>query len=235
VSTGTIGRAGFGSGGHKEAFMDKTDRRNAAMTVKLASAYLLFAAFVLPLAAQNQNREEGIAFCYFEEGNDFLYATHSRYPFGTQLVITNPINQAHITVKVGGRPDPGRNALVEISEQAARQLGMDIYSPIWIWVTPVPVEEDKPHVQRPMTGMFRQSGDAVVLGTMTGFVVSHPSLPIGTKIKVTNLIDGRNVTLTVNNRIPASVNRIIEISPAVAQTLGIRNASAPVRIESVVN
>jgi rare lipoprotein A (peptidoglycan hydrolase) len=215
--------------------MDKTDRRNAAMTAKLAGVSVLFAAFVLPLAAQNQNREEGIAFCYFEEGNDFLYATHGRYPFGTQLVITNPINQAHITVKVGGRPDPGRNALVEISEQAARQLGMDIYSPIWIWVTPIRPPEEKPHVQRPLLGMFRQAGNAVVLEGGSGLTASHPSLPIGTKIKVTNTVTGRTAVLTVNNRVPASAARIIEISSVAASMLGIRNPGARVQIESVAN
>ncbi|MDR2434319.1 MAG: septal ring lytic transglycosylase RlpA family protein [Treponema sp.] len=53
-------------------------------------AGLLFVAFALSLAAQQ--REEGVAICY-NEGGDALYATHKTHPFGTKLLVINPVRK----------------------------------------------------------------------------------------------------------------------------------------------
>jgi rare lipoprotein A len=51
--------------------------------------------------------------------------------------------------------------------------------------------------------------------------MAHPTLPFGTKVKVTNLRNGRSVVLTVNDRGPFVGKRIADLSQAAAATLGI--------------
>jgi rare lipoprotein A (peptidoglycan hydrolase) len=50
--------------------------------------------------------------------------------------------------------------------------------------------------------------------------MAHPTLPFGTKVKVTNLRNGRSVVVRVNDRGPFVGHRIGDLSRAAAQTLG---------------
>src|SRR5215468_6831822 len=49
---------------------------------------------------------------------------------------------------------------------------------------------------------------------------AHRTLPLGTKVKVTNKSNGRSVIVTVNDRGPFVRGRIIDMSPAAATVLG---------------
>jgi len=61
---------------------------------------------------------------------------------------------------------------------------------------------------------------------------AHPALPMGTRIKVTNVENGREVTLRVNDRGPYVKGRIVDVSRAAARLLGFaRKGLALVRIE----
>ena len=63
---------------------------------------------------------------------------------------------------------------------------------------------------------------------------AHPSLPLGTRIRVTNLANGRSVVLRINDRGPWAKNRLIDVSYAAAQELRfVREGLARVRIEVV--
>ena len=55
------------------------------------------------------------------------------------------------------------------------------------------------------------------------FTAAHRTLPIGTRVRVTNLRNHRSVIVRINDRGPYSHHRIIDLSPAAAQALGIRN------------
>ncbi len=46
----------------------------------------------------------------------------------------------------------------------------------------------------------------------SGFTAAHPSLPFGTAVTVTNLVNGRSVTVVINDRGPFG-GRIIDLSP----------------------
>jgi rare lipoprotein A (peptidoglycan hydrolase) len=199
---------------------------------KLMIGCLLLMALLPSLAAQQ--REEGIAFCYAGVEADSLYATHQTHPFGAKLIIINPVNKAAITVQVGGRPNPATSALVEISQEAAGKLGIFGDIPTWVWVEAEKQAAAKEHVMRPRLGVFKQHGNAVPQSSGNELTASHTSLPIGSKIKVTRGNNARAVTLTITNRIRASKERIIEISLAAAQALGIRGASE-VFIETTEN
>jgi rare lipoprotein A len=48
---------------------------------------------------------------------------------------------------------------------------------------------------------------------------AHPKLPCGTKLRVTNLRNGKTVRVTVNDHGPSSPDRIIDLSYAAARAL----------------
>jgi rare lipoprotein A len=55
---------------------------------------------------------------------------------------------------------------------------------------------------------------------MNGLTAAHPSLPLGTRVRVTNLRNGRAVIVRVNDRGPVVDGRIIDMSYGAAQILG---------------
>lgn len=61
---------------------------------------------------------------------------------------------------------------------------------------------------------------------------AHRSLPLDTRVRVTNLENGRHVDVTVNDRGPYIDGRVIDLSTRAAQRLGmIKDGLALVRIE----
>jgi rare lipoprotein A len=61
---------------------------------------------------------------------------------------------------------------------------------------------------------------------------AHPTLPLGTRVLVTNLENGRSVEVTINDRGPFVRGRTIDLSHRAAQAIGlIAPGTAPVRIE----
>ncbi len=50
--------------------------------------------------------------------------------------------------------------------------------------------------------------------------MAHRSLPFGTKVKVTNVANGRSVVVRVNDRGPTQPDRIGDVSQAAARSLG---------------
>jgi len=53
---------------------------------------------------------------------------------------------------------------------------------------------------------------------------AHRTLPFGTKVKVTNLANGRSVNVTINDRGPFAPGRIIDVSKKAARKLGMVDA-----------
>jgi rare lipoprotein A len=53
---------------------------------------------------------------------------------------------------------------------------------------------------------------------------AHPSLPFGTKVRVTNLYNGRSVIVRINDRGPFVKGRIIDVSAAAARVLNMINS-----------
>lgn len=61
---------------------------------------------------------------------------------------------------------------------------------------------------------------------------AHRTLPFGTKIRVTNLANGRRVVLRVNDRGPYRKGRVLDVSHAAARKLGFAKlGTARVRID----
>lgn len=67
-----------------------------------------------------------------------------------------------------------------------------------------------------------------------GFTAAHRTLPFGTRVRVTNLENGRTVTVTITDRGPYVRDRIVDISLAAARALGMQNKGvARVRVEAL--
>jgi rare lipoprotein A len=61
---------------------------------------------------------------------------------------------------------------------------------------------------------------------------AHPSLPFGSRIKVTNLANGKSVEVEITDRGPSAENRIIDLSQGAARALDmIDSGTATVRLE----
>ena len=75
------------------------------------------------------------------------------------------------------------------------------------------------------------SGETYDMYAMTA---AHPDLPFGTPLRVTNVQTGQSVVVRVNDRGPFKPGRIVDVSLAAAQQLGlILNGSAEVAVEVV--
>jgi len=79
-------------------------------------------------------------------------------------------------------------------------------------------------------GKMTASGEAFNMYELTA---AHRTLPFGTILKVTNLANGKSVTVTVNDRGPFRKNRVLDLSYAAAKKIGMLQ-SGTARIQAVI-
>lgn len=70
----------------------------------------------------------------------------------------------------------------------------------------------------PFHGRRTASGERFDMNALTA---AHPSLPFGTRVKVRSLVNGREVTVRINDRGPFTAGRIIDLSHAAARAIGL--------------
>jgi rare lipoprotein A len=67
-----------------------------------------------------------------------------------------------------------------------------------------------------------------------GLTAAHRSLPLGTRLRVTNVANGRSVIVRVNDRGPFVHSRLIDVSLGAAREINmVRSGKAQVRVELV--
>ncbi|MEO1591717.1 MAG: septal ring lytic transglycosylase RlpA family protein [Cyanobacteria bacterium J06632_22] len=82
-------------------------------------------------------------------------------------------------------------------------------------------------------GRRSASGEVFNQNAMTA---AHRTLPFGTRVRVTNLNNGRQVIVRINDRGPFSGGRVIDLSAGAAGAIGLRSAGVgPVQIEVLGN
>jgi rare lipoprotein A len=79
------------------------------------------------------------------------------------------------------------------------------------------------------SGEKTASGERVSPHAMTA---AHKTLPFGSKVRVTNLRNGRSAVVRINDRGPFVRGRIIDVTPAAAHALGF-SGLAPVKLDVV--
>ena len=81
-------------------------------------------------------------------------------------------------------------------------------------------------------GQKTSIGDAYDMFSMTA---AHPTLPLPSYVRVTNVTNGRSVVVRVNDRGPFHADRVIDLSYAAAHRLGyVDSGSAQVEVEQIV-
>ena len=96
--------------------------------------------------------------------------------------------------------------------------------------TAADVEEgDASYYADSLNGNKTASGEPYDKNALTA---AHRSLPFGTRVKVTYLKTGKSVEVVINDRGPHAGNRIIDVSGAAAQALGlVDDGEGKVRLE----
>ena len=79
-------------------------------------------------------------------------------------------------------------------------------------------------------GRATASGEAFDMNKLTA---AHRTLPFGTRLRVTNVDNGKSVVVRVNDRGPFAAGRILDVSLAAAKALGMVEAGVA-RVEIVV-
>ncbi|MEO1004053.1 MAG: septal ring lytic transglycosylase RlpA family protein [Cyanobacteria bacterium J06638_7] len=73
------------------------------------------------------------------------------------------------------------------------------------------------------------NGEVFRPGTLTA---AHRTLPFGTRVRVTNLNNGRSTVVRINDRGPFKGNRVIDLAHGAAHEIGLVSSGlAPVRLE----
>jgi peptidoglycan lytic transglycosylase len=66
----------------------------------------------------------------------------------------------------------------------------------------------------------------------TELTAAHPTLPFGTRLRVTNTTTGKSVTVRVNDRGPYVPGRVVDVSYSAAQALGmVHSGTANVKLD----
>jgi rare lipoprotein A len=73
------------------------------------------------------------------------------------------------------------------------------------------------------------SGEVLRRGTLTA---AHRTLPFGTRVRVTNLLNGNSAVVRINDRGPFHSSRVIDLAHGAATELGVASSGvAQVRLE----
>lgn len=83
-------------------------------------------------------------------------------------------------------------------------------------------------------GFYGRKTASGAVYTGAKLTAAHRTLPFGTRVRVTNLENGRRVVVVVDDRGPYARGRVIDLSPTAARRLGMLNDGlARVRVEVV--
>jgi Lytic transglycolase len=95
----------------------------------------------------------------------------------------------------------------------------------------------RPEARLPWRGKLLQRGALTANGEKFNpneLTAAHPSLPFGTKLRVTNTSNGQSVTVRVNDRGPFVQGRVVDVSYSAARALGMVGAgTAKVKLDVV--
>lgn len=68
---------------------------------------------------------------------------------------------------------------------------------------------------------------------LEGFTAAHRTLPLPSFVKITNTDNNKSVVIKINDRGPSNASELVQITPAVANLLGVNGGRIPVSIEAL--
>lgn len=155
-----------------------------------------------------------------------LTAAHRTLPFETLVRVTNIKNGKSVIVRINDRGPwkPGR--VIDLSYAAAEKIAMtkDGVARVRLDIIDKQTGMASWYGQR-FHGQQTASGD---IYDMNQFTAAHSALPFGALVRVTNVENGRVVTVRINDRMPRSQKRIINLSKRAAEKLGMLKSGVAV-------
>lgn len=100
----------------------------------------------------------------------------------------------------------------------------------WMLFAFVPVK-----AQSGIASVYAYKGEKTANGERAspgGLTAAHRTLPLGSRVRVTNKNNGRSVVVRINDRGPYVNGRVIDLTPAGAHALGF-SGLAPVTVDRV--
>ena len=159
----------------------------------------------------------------------------------------DPMDPMELVVESAADLEPFSNPASELNLSVENELDQDstenrnvnaVLTPVA--VLPEPKLKLVPDVVRVITGEaswygpgfygnYTANGEIYRQGTMTA---AHRTLPFGTKVRVTNLRNGRSAVIRINDRGPFVDHRVIDLGHGAASSLGlISSGIAQVKLE----
>ena len=159
----------------------------------------------------------------------------------------DPLDPMELVVESAADLEPFSNPASELNLSVENELDQDstenrnvnaVLTPVA--VLPEPKLTLVPDVVRVITGEaswygpgfygnYTANGEIYRQGTMTA---AHRTLPFGTKVRVTNLRNGRSAVIRINDRGPFVDHRVIDLGHGAASSLGlISSGIAQVKLE----
>ena len=147
------------------------------------------------------------------------------------ILITIALGASHDGSYFSGFATPS-NPLYNSAEAAIRPTLPSREISQWQKKAHVPVTEGRASFYSDQFhGRKTANGETFNMGKLTA---AHPSLPFGTLVRVTNLRNGKDVIVRINDRGPFIKGRIIDLSTSAAKEIGlIKSGTAHVKLEAL--
>ena len=150
--------------------------------------------------------------------NRTQFATPTPAPTEQAALDLRTIPSSHIArhsvvrrkVSVARKPDPATPAVLDTHPKASSSYGVASF-----------YTEDE----------WTASGERFNTHALTA---AHPTLPLGTRLRVTNVTNGRSVVVRINDRGPFVHGRVVDLSGSAAESLGmVERGIAKVKLDVV--
>ena len=158
--------------------------------------------------------------------NKSLVAAHSTLPFGTFVKVTNRENNRFVVVKINDRKPSSETNIIVVSWEAARQLDMIEKGKVRVKIEAMSGQYGiASWYGPPFHGRLTANGEIYDMSKLTA---AHKELPFNTRVRVTNLDNGKSVVVRINDRGPFVKGRIIDLSKEAARMIDMVNAGISV-------
>jgi rare lipoprotein A len=148
---------------------------------------------------------------------NILAAAHHSLPFGTFVKVTNIENSKSVIVKINDRKSHSKTNIIVVSWKTARQLDMIDKGKVKVKLEAISGQHGfASWYGHPFHGRITANGEIYDMGKLTA---AHKKLPFNTKVRVTNLSNGKSVTVRINDRGPYVKGRIIDLSKEAAHRI----------------